>query len=183
MFHGLKPMAIMIIPFVAIIIQVEARFAQRPLLPGESTIISATLTPEFRNDARDVTVTVPAAVDIQTPALYLPDSGELKWRLASLAAGEFTVKLAMQGQLAEKTLTVGPTGVKLSPVAYGESDIRALAYPFDSISNSSNAFESIELEYPYQRSQFIGISSATWILFGFTMLFGFAFRRLVGVTF
>jgi hypothetical protein len=44
-------------------------------------------------------------------------------------------------------------------------------------------FQRLEVEYPPQRAMFIGMSSATWLLFGATILFGFAFRGLVGVTF
>jgi hypothetical protein len=39
------------------------------------------------------------------------------------------------------------------------------------------------MTYPRSRGVFAGLSSASWILFGATLVLGFALRRAFGVTF
>src|SRR5678815_5612913 len=41
--HALVPMAVVFVPIALILIQVEARYAWRPIAPGESAIVEATL--------------------------------------------------------------------------------------------------------------------------------------------
>jgi hypothetical protein len=183
MFHSLKPMAVMIIPFVLIIIQVEARYAYRPLVPGETTILTASFLADTGADDRDVHVAVPAGIELQTPALHVPGNGEVKWRVGAAAPGVYTLSVDRGSSVGEKTLVVGTDAARISPIAYRPSDIRALAYPFESMTYGAADFQRLEVEYPPQRAMFIGMSSATWLLFGATILFGFAFRGLVGVTF
>ena len=57
--HALVPMAVMIGPFVLMLIQVESRFALRSLVPGEATTLTVAVDGDERVSALATGLRVP----------------------------------------------------------------------------------------------------------------------------
>ena len=180
---ALVPMAVMILPFVIFLIQVESRYALRSLEPEEVAILSATLNDNSAGGDALVSLSIPEGIVRETPALRIDETREIFWRIRAVTAGEYRIGVTMGKQRLEKRVVVGQPGRSVSPAVYRENDIRTLLYPAEPALPSAAFAETIRLDYPQSGGSFAGLSSASWIFFGMTLLFGLLLRGLFGVTF
>ena len=77
-------------------------------------------------------------------------------------------------------------GVENNPkwtLAYSADDWRVLGSAVESALPVSAGVISTEVGYSRARGEFIGLSSASWLLLLFTLILGFLLRGLFGVTF
>ncbi len=181
---ALLPVAIMLIPLAPVIAQLESHYAYRSLQPGESIILTALVGPDIAADvAESATLSVPPELAVQTPALFLRDQGKLLWRIGASQPGEFSIGLELNGTQASQRVLVEQPGRPLWPAIYRADDWHSLGSPVEQALSPDSAIAQMTLDYPPARDNFGGLSSATWILFLFTLIIGFALRNRFGVTF
>lgn len=182
--HALLPMTVMIVPLTLIIIQVETRYAFRGLKPGESAILSSVmLDGNWPATALKTALALPVGLFQETPVLRINSTHEVHWRLRAEQYGEYRVKIILGEKHFDRRVLVGQSNGKISPSVYRANDIRTLLYPAEPALKEEAEVVAIHLSYPRVRTVFLGLSSASWILFGASLFFGFALRRLFGVTF
>jgi hypothetical protein len=114
----LPPMAIMIIPGILLFAALDYLYGKRPIQPGESAIVSARFP-----DVVDLHTLQPALESrgfiVETPAVRLPDRGEVYWRVR--AAGR-----------ASRSVAVSPRGpVRRIEVAYPAACLDVFGYRVD----------------------------------------------------
>jgi hypothetical protein len=180
--YALVPMAIMFVPVVLLLIQVESRYGFRPLQPGESTLVEVRVDAPDAVSSVDAKLVVPDGLKIETPAMRVDAQHSIFWRVRAQEPGDYTMVVRLGAQEFSKRVRVGESGV-VSPAIYDANDIRTLAYPLEAALKPDSAVSSIQMTYPRSRGVFAGLSSASWILFGATLVLGFALRRAFGVTF
>ena len=180
--YALVPMAIMFVPVVLLLIQVESRYAFRPLQPGESTLVEAQVDPRKAMSDIEAQLIVPDGLKIETPALRVDARHSILWRVRAEKPGNYTMRVQLGAHEFSKRVRVGGAG-DISPAIYQANDIRTLTYPLEAALAPESAVSSIQMTYPRSRAVFAGLSSASWILFGATLLLGFLLRRAFGVTF
>ena len=181
--YGVTPMLVMIVPFLIILIQVESRFAFRPLEPGESTILAVTADAGTPVSKLEAALSLPAGIVSETPPLRIDSSGEIYWRLKAERPGRYAMDIRIGNETVTRYAVVGPQHGRISPMLYRDSDWRTLAYPVESPMDEDAVAEAIRLDYPRGRGEFAGLSSASWLLFGLCMVLGFLLRGFFGVTF
>ena len=181
--YSLAPMAVMIVPFVLMIVQVESRFALRSLQPGESAMLTVEVDGEERVSSLSSTLRVPRGLVQETPALRIDQTGEIVWRLGALQAGTYEIGIQIGSEQLAKRVVVDGGRAKFSPAVYRASDVATLLYPAEAALSNGTSVSAIYLDYPSDRGFFAGLSSATWIFFGVSMILGFALRGPFGVTF
>lgn len=182
MAYALVPMSVMIVPVVLLMIQVESRYAFRPLQPGESTIVEVTVDTRTAPSELEATLLVPLGLTLATPPLRMDEERSILWRVRADEPGDYTLRIRIGEQEYSKRLRVGERG-DLSPAIYAADDIRTLAYPLEPALAAASLVSSVELAYPRDRAVFAGLSSASWILFVASLAFGYLLRGLFGVTF
>jgi hypothetical protein len=180
--YALVPMAVMFVPVVLLLIQVESRYAFRPLQPGESTLVEAHVDAPATVSSIDAELIVPRGLKLETPAMRVDAQRSILWRVRAQEPGDYTVRVRLGTQEFSKRVRVGHSGA-ISSAIYDANDIRTLAYPLEAALKADSAMSSIQMTYPRSRGVFAGLSSASWILFGATLLLGFLLRRAFGVTF
>ena len=180
---ALVPMAVMILPFILFLIQIESRFAFRSLEPGEAAILSITFDDTESVNGLTASLSPPAGLTQETPSLRVDSTKEIFWRIGAVTPGEYQIGIAVGEAVVEMPVLVGNYERPVSPAVYRENDIRTLAYPAEPALKGNIGARVIRLEYPRARASFVGLSSASWIFFGMTLLFGFALRGLFKVTF
>lgn len=181
--HALLPMAIMIVPFMLILVQVESRMAFRSLEPGEQAIITVNMESQVPVSQLKSAITLPDGVGKEAYPVRIDASGEILWRIRANRPGSYKAAFNINEQVFEKQIIVGGQAARLAPSIYRGSDIRTLGYPAEPALESNLAASSVTVAYPRSRGEFAGLSSASWLLFLFTMVFGFMFRGVMGVTF
>jgi hypothetical protein len=180
--HALVPMSLVIIPVALILVQVESRFAYRALAPGESTILEATLDVPAPVSRIDAVLIVPPGVAAETPALRIDGDQKILWRLRAQRPGRYEIRVRIGETEYPKQLLVGIPG-QLSPAVHAADDFHTLAFPFEPALEPGSPVSALEVTYPRARGTFAGLSSASWILFAATLVFGYGLRGLFGVTF
>jgi hypothetical protein len=180
--YALVPMAIMFVPVVLLLIQVESRYAFRPLQPGESTLVEAQVDTQKTVSEMKAELIVPEGLRIETPAMRVDARHSILWRVRAEKPGDYTMRVRLGTQEFSKRVRVGGVG-DISPAIFQANDIRTLTYPLEAALAPDSEISSIQMTYPRIRGVFAGLSSASWILFAATLILGFLLRRAFGVTF
>jgi hypothetical protein len=180
--HALVPLAVMLIPILLILIQVESRYAFRPLQTEESTLVEVSIDSTTPVSDLDAALLLPTGLTCETPALRLNDEQKILWRVRAQRSGEYEMRIRVAEQEFSKKIVVDAAAA-LSPAIYAADDIRTLAYPLEPALQRDSIVSAVEVAYPRSRGVFAGLSSASWILFIASLFFGYALRGLFGVTF
>lgn len=122
MLAGLKPLAVVIIPMVAIFAAIELYAGFGPLPVGDTAIVTAQAPGDDLGALADATLTG-NAVEVETEPLRIPATGEVCWRVRADEPGEHLLTLSAGGQSVEKSLIAGeharPVSVSLHRVRGG----------------------------------------------------------------
>ncbi len=180
---ALVPMAVMIVPLGPVIVQLESQFAFRGMQPGETTLFTVSMETGQPVSELDATLVLPAGVAKETPAMRIDEAGQLLWRLRVDAPGEHDITVNVGDQQFDRRLLAGAEIRGLWPLAYNATDWRVLGSAAEPSLPAGAAVISTEIEYPRARGEFLGLSSASWLLLLFTLIFGFVLRGFFGVTF
>lgn len=180
--YSLVPMAIMIVPFALVIVQLESQFAFAAIEPGRSAILSVTLDSEIPASSMDAELSLPPGLIQDTPPLRVDEQNQVFWRISVAQPGRHVIGIRIGEYETTREVAAGDVD-RLWPVAYRSGDWRVLGSPAEAAIADDSGIESTEISYERARAEFLGLSSASWILLGFTLIFGFALRGLFGVTF
>ena len=130
-----------------------------------------------------VELRLPEGLEQTSPALRIDETGEVVWRVRGVAPGLHDLRIAVVDDEIHKQVSVGMNGHWVATDLFRAGDPATLLYPQESPLASDGPAAALQLTYPRAMGEFGGLSTASWIFFGSSMLFGFALRGLVGVTF
>lgn len=180
---ALVPMAIMLIPIGLVVVQLESQFAFKGLEPGDSALFTVAVEQDRPVSELDIALNLPESVTMDSPVLRIEQDGQLLWRLRMNADGVHKINLQVEDQSLERRIQVGPGTTPLWPQAYSSDDWRVLGSVAEPPLPAGSLVISTEIEYDRARGEFIGLSSASWLMLLFTLILGFLLRGLFGVTF
>jgi hypothetical protein len=176
--HSMKPMLVMIVPLVLVILQLDLRFGQFPLAPGESTVLKVRLQQSQRPSQVEAKIEPTSGIEVETPPLRIDGEQEISWRLKAKESSVYTLAIRINDQIISKRLVVGHAG--LAPV----SSARVSSRFFDLLMNpgeppfiDSSVVKSIEIRYSPGHLAFFGWN-IHWLVafFVLSVLFGFALK-------
>lgn len=182
--HSVFPMIIIMIPVMAILIQLNLHYAMAPLGVDEQTLVKV----KFRDAetlARDTAITLQTAdgLEIETDGVRIPEEREVSWRVRGIAPGRFDLTVNAGDESITKTMAVGGRVEGVSSLRAGDHWLTNLMYPGESPIPKQSAIESIEVLYPPLDISFFGWGMNWMILFFvLSMIFGFAFKDTLGVS-
>jgi hypothetical protein len=174
--YSLAPMLILMIPTIAILIQLNLHYGARPLRVGEQAVVKVKL----REGANaDVTLSAPENLKIETQGVHVPGR-EICWRVRGVSPGRFDLT-ASDGKI--PVTKAGAVGGRLEGVSTARTDWRAsVLYPGERPIPSGSLIESIEIAYPAMEIRFLGFHLDWLILFlVLSLVLGFAFKGIFGV--
>ena len=179
--HNLLPMAVMLVPIVAVMVQLVAHYAYAPSRPGSVELLHLTLDPTAPVSSRDVSLKLPPGVTLDAPAVRTAD-GQVFWRVLAEQPGDHVFQVSVGGDIFEKAWAVGGEPRKV-PVKRLQS-WEALLYPGEAAIPSGAPVLSLELgmnvrPLAYLPDGELGILIWAMVL---SMLAGFALKDLFGVT-
>lgn len=180
--HNLLPMLVMSVPMLAVLFQLEARYAFDPVEVGSRTILEMSL--DDRTDAiraTDVTLALPDGVSLDAPPVRTAD-GEIAWRLRADAPGDYTLAIQVGDEIVEKGLAVGGKPRKV-PVMRTKS-WEGFLYPGEAGLGKESPVYSLKLYYPVRDLGWLpsGELGILAIFFLLSIVSGFALKGLFGVT-
>jgi hypothetical protein len=144
--HNLTPMVVLLIPMVAVMVQLVAHYAYEPARPGSTNLLHLQLDPQatdLTGLTRDVSLELPAGVKLEAPPVRTAD-GQVFWRLRAQEAGDHVVQVQVGGDTFEKGWAVGGDARKVP--AKRLRSWEALLYPGEPAIPADAPILSIELQ-------------------------------------
>jgi len=121
MVGGLRPLAFVILPIMAIIAQLELFYAHHPLVVGEATVVTVHAAQGDTDAISGAHLEAPSGIEIETPALRIPARSEVCWRVKSTQPGAYTLAVHVGEDSYDKSLLVG---LRANPVRLSPSRVR-----------------------------------------------------------
>lgn len=178
---SLVPLLILIWPVLAVIIQLNLRFAARPLLPAETTLVKVKVRDAAALE-HGVTLTTPSGVTVETPGVRIFDEREISWRVRVNEPGAHTLAVRTGNEEVSKLLIAGQGWRAVSTLRTGRNVIDMLLYPGEAPISAQSSIESIEVRHPDLSINVFGLNIHWLVLFFvLSIAFGFAFKDLLGV--
>jgi uncharacterized membrane protein (DUF106 family) len=175
---SIVPMVWMIVPLILVIAQLQFHYGYSGLEVGQPVLLKA----QVREGAAFV-LDAPGEIELQTPAVWLPGSHEVIWRIAPRAPGHFDLQLRVGGETFTKSLQVSSDVVRRSPVRLDPAFLNQLLYPAEAPLPGDAAVTSITLAYPERDIPVFGFELHWMIVyFALSMIFAFALRKRFNVT-
>jgi uncharacterized membrane protein (DUF106 family) len=192
------PMLWMIPPLVLVIAQLQFHYGYAGLRPGEPVLLTAQVREGISvmggrpTDAVHASsagadaaaaLAAPAAIDVQTPAVWIPATREVIWRIAPRTPGEYELQVRVGPGTYAKTVRVSDAVARRSPVRLAPGFLNQLLYPAEAPLPADAAVTSITLAYPERDIAVFGFALHWMIVyFAFSMIFAFALRKRFNVT-
>jgi hypothetical protein len=179
--HNLLPLAVMIVPMVALMVQLVAHYAYEPSPVGAVEMLHVKLDPATGPSPPAVKLTLPEGVSLDAPMVRTED-GQVYWRLRADQPGDHVLQLAVGDQRFDKHWAVGGPPRKI-PVKRLRG-LEAALYPGEEALASTAPILSIELA-PHTRPLAWFPDGEFGILMWamvFSLVAGFALKGFFGVT-
>jgi hypothetical protein len=179
--HNLAPMVVLIVPFLIVLVQLEANYAFAPSEPGTVQLLHVTLAEDAVVRPTEVRLALPEGVSLDAPPVRTPD-GEVFWRLRADAPGDHVLTLQAGDAVLEKGWAVGGPPRKV-PVKRTR-DWEAFLYPGEAGIPAGSPFHAAVLRYPVRQLPWLpdgelGVLAWFFIL---SLVAGFALKDVFGVT-
>jgi len=181
---SLAPMLWMLLPLGLVIAQLQFHYGYEGLTPGQPALLKVQLGDEWSEDQRpSATLEVPEGLHVETPALWAPAVRQLAWRLGADRAGEYAVKVHVDGVAEVKSVVVSDSVVRRSPIRVSSSLLDEFLYPAEDPLPEEGPIRSISIAYPERDIWFLGWD-VHWliVLLALSIAFAFLLRGPFGVT-
>jgi uncharacterized membrane protein (DUF106 family) len=181
---SLAPMIWILPPLVLVMAQLEFHYGYAGLAPGQRAVVSASLKDAAHGARPGATLEAPAGVSVETPALWMPSTQEVAWRIRAEREGDYDLTLSLAGApAATKSLCVSRAVVRRSPLRVSGGFWDQLLYPAESPLPSSAPFRAIRVTYPATDVDVFGLR-LNWMIpfFGLSLVFAFALKGVFKVT-
>ncbi len=180
--HNLLPMLVMIVPMVAIMVQLVAHYAYAPAPPGSVELLRLELDPRASVSTRQVSLELPDGVVLDAPPVRTAD-GRVFWRLRAESEGDHVLRIQVGEERFEKRWAVGGGPRKIPQKRL--RDWEALLYPGEEALPADSPVVSLELDMHTRKLAAFPdgeLGILIWSLL-FSLVAGFALRGVFGVTF
>ena len=182
--HYLKlafmPLLYVIIPITLLIVQLDRYLGSTGIQANAPFLVTVRVN---NSDAvNDVSLELPPEVAMTAPAVHVPASREIVWRLAASKEGEYEIKLTGAGENLTKTLHVSSKLVRVSPVRLRGHFWERLFSSTESAVPDKSPIESVAINYPERNIEIAGYEiNWIWLFFILSMIAGFIFKELLGI--
>jgi hypothetical protein len=173
--HALVPLAVMIVPLVLIMIQLEARLGQSPVRPGDSFLLTANLSDSAALE--QASLRLPAGLTLTAPPVRIPELKEITWRIAGAAPGDHTIEVSIGDHAFTKEVIVADNVAALSARRTRDSLVDALLNPTEPALPAGAPVDSLRINY-HPSEITLGSWQMHWLIpfFVFSLVAAFVFK-------
>ena len=181
---GLVPLAILIVPVLLLLVQVEARHGRRPVQVGEATNVFIELDDSVVPTETAASLRATDTLRVETPAFRRDAERLVAWRVSATRAGSHGLEIHVGDGIIRRTLWAGNSGAELLvPNTYRTSDWRSLGSPGESAIDPRAGVKETSIDYQASTGVYGGLSLVSWSMIVWSLLAGFALRGRMHVDF
>ncbi len=183
MSHSIKPLAVMIVPVLLVLIQLNFWFGYTSLKTNQPTLLKLKLKETINPMELDARLLPAPGLNIETPALRIEEENEIDWRISFAEKGTFSLEIVVGPERLHKTVAVAqPALSRLSPRRVEQRFWDQLLYPTEPPLDKASAVRRIEVIYASTGLPLLGWRMH-WLIafFILSVLFGFALKGVFGV--
>ncbi len=175
---SLRPLAVMFLPVVLIMVQLELRLGQHPARAEESFLVAATFAKA--DGLEQASLQLPPGLALTAPPLRIFERKEITWRVEAREPGVFTLGVVVGEKAFAKTVTVGDSATRLSSKRIRSGLVNQFLYPGEPPLPKEAPVESIEIKYR-PRSIDSGLFKSHWLIpfFGLSLIAGLALKGVL----
>jgi uncharacterized membrane protein (DUF106 family) len=175
-FLTLKPFLVLLVPMALIFIPLEGWFGFKPLRPGDTATV--VVSAAGLADPERAAIGASEGLAVETPALRIPATREIAWRIRALHPGEHTVWITVDGRRLEKRVTVKQGLTSVSPARVSAASWETVLHPAEPPLPPDTGIDRIDVGYPPASLNVLGLHMHWLIYFVLaTVVFMFALRR------
>ncbi|UCE46535.1 MAG: hypothetical protein JSW47_13035 [Phycisphaerales bacterium] len=181
LFHAIPPMLVMILPVSLLLAQMSLWYQSRPLLPGETAVMTVKLNGNVEGNWPTVTIKPTSAVEVTVGPVRILSKQEICWEIKALENGKHHITLDVNGHQIEKELAIGDDFMRVSSTRPASNWAGILVNPAEEPFAPDSVVQAVTVDYPKRLSK---TSGADWWLiyfFAASMLFALALRPFVKV--
>jgi hypothetical protein len=178
---SLVPLAVVAIPVTLLIVELDLRYALRPILPGEAALVSVRV--DDRTALDSISWDLPPGIAQTAPLVRIPSEKQCVARIVPSAAGRAEIVLHAAGQRFSKLVVTGDGLLPVSPARARGGWLEQILDPGEP-PLPPGPVGVIEVSYP-ERAIAVGPWQMNWLwpFFVVTLIAGFALKGLVGAEF
>jgi hypothetical protein len=174
------PMALLLVPFALLFVQLDLRLGHRAFRPGERVVLRARVAEAKDLDA--VEIESADGVVVETPGVRVRDEGlgllEADFRVRIAEGPRHVLRLRCGDAVEEKRFAVSDGPAMTFPRRPGPGLLDRLLHPGEPPLPARSPFVAFETVCPAEDASFVGIDWPWWLLFlVFFLLFLFVLRR------
>jgi hypothetical protein len=179
--HNLIPMMVLMVPMLAVLIQLEANYAFAPAEVGSVQLFQVALDESSELRPTDITLSTPEGVEVDAGPVRTAD-GEVFWRLRAKAEGDHALRVEGGGASLSKMWSVGGEHRKVSIMR--TSTWEGWLYPGEPGIPDGSPFKHMEIRNPEREFglYMTGELGVLIVFFGLSLVAGYALKDVFGVT-
>lgn len=180
--YSLTPMLVMIVPIIFILVQLNSRYAYRPLNIGEKAVVSLKLDEGVSINDADVELKLPEGVKLDSPPLRIENENEIDWRVVVEKEGNYELVFNVRGKSYTKKLSAFPALGRVGAISEKVNYEHLLLTPAETPLSSESTVQEIRIDYPEMKLIFWGVE-IHWLIvfFVLSIISAFGLKGVFGV--
>jgi len=175
-----RPLLFVIIPITVLIVQLDHYLGLVPFRAGEAFLITAQVS--HANTLDEVSLQLPPGLATTAPAVHVPASNEIVWRVVAEKNGHYDIDIGVSGQTFSKNMAVSSGVERLSPVRMRGRFWERLFVSAEPALPESSPLESIAVNYSGRSIHFAWLDwNWIWLFFVLSLVAGFVFKEILGI--
>ena len=181
LYHAIPPMLVMILPVSLLLAQMSLRYQNRPLLPGETAVMTVKLNGNVEGNWPTVNIEPTSVAEVTVGPVKIFSRRQICWEIKALENGKHHITLDVNGRQIEKELAIGAGFMRVSSTRPASNWAGILMNPAEKPSSPDSVVQFVTIDYPERLSK---TSGADWWLiyfFAASMIFALVLRPFVKV--
>ena len=168
MAHNLRPLAVMIVPVLLLLVQLNFWYGYRPVAVGEQVLIRMDVSEQIDLATTPVDLEASSGLKVETPGVRAPELGEVTWRVRATEPGEHVMTARVGENSATKRFVAGPADrlFRAAPRRHAGGFWDSLLYPGEP--KLSGPIRQIAVDYPTVEMNVLGWH-VHWIIVYFVL--------------
>lgn len=164
--NSLVPLAVMLVPMIMILAQLQSWYGYEPLAPGAEAVVTVQL--DSSESLSSVKISSISGAHIVTGPVRIQSLAQAAWVIQADKAGGGKITFEVNEEEFEKSLAIGQGQyAQISPFRPGPIITDVLLYPAERPFKSGSSVQSVTVDYP-QREWKVGITNS-WLVDFFIM--------------